>query len=182
MDYKKICIKKLEENTETYKIFDKLCDRAKQIILNGLNCRGGFYYFYVFEVDEELINLSPIEQIFCVSYRLYELVEFENNFKLVFSKQEFIKTDKKTYRCDFLVETVIVGNEEIKLKKPLIIELDGYDYHSTKKQVSYDYERENELKLFGYDVMRFTGSQVYKNPFKCVDNVYEYCKNAEKIC
>lgn len=179
MDYKEAYIKSVEKNTNDYKIFEKLCDRAKQIIINGLNCGGGFYYFYIWDIDEELLNMSPIEQIFCVAYRIYDLGAFNKDFKLSFAEQVFIKSKNKKYRCDFLVETITEGNEEKCLKKPLIIELDGYDYHSSKQQISYDYERENELKLCGYDVMRFTGSQVYNHPMRCIEKVYEYCKKAE---
>ena len=180
MDRKDFYIKNVEKDTNDYKFFEKLCDRAKQILINGLNYESGFYYFYIWDVDEELVNMSPIEQIFCIAYRIYDLLELEKDFKLSFAEQIFIKAKDKTYRCDFLVETIIEGNEEKHLNKPLIIELDGYDYHSSKKQISYDYERENELKLCGYDVMRFTGSQVYNHPMKCVDKLYEYCKKAEK--
>ena len=55
-----------------------------------------------------------------------------------------------------------------------MIECDGFEYHSSKQQVNYDYERENDLKLNNYNVMRFTGSQIINEPFKCVKTVYEY--------
>lgn len=179
MGFKQTYINKLEENNEDYKLFGNLCDRAKQIIINALKQDGGLYYLYVWGLDEELLTMSPIEQIFYIAYGLYDLGGFENEFKIFATPQSYIKTKDKTYRADFLVETIIDGNEEKYLKKPLIIELDGYDYHSSKQQISYDYERENKLKICGYDVMRFTGSQVYNHPMRCIEKVYEYCKKAE---
>lgn len=68
------------------------------------------------------------------------------------------------------------GNEK-KLKKPLVIETDGKNWHSSKKQMNHDYKRENDLKLAGYDVMRFTGSQVYNKPFDCIYAVMDYVMN-----
>ena len=44
--------------------------------------------------------------------------------------------------------------------------------------MNYDYERENELKLAGYDIMRFTGSQVYNNPLECIEKIHKYCKQS----
>ena len=56
----------------------------------------------------------------------------------------------------------------------LIIECDGFDYHSNKKQMTYDYKRENNLKLNGYDIIRFTGSQIYNDPMDCVKKIMKY--------
>lgn len=179
MAHKEYYIERAERKGNDLEKFNKLCDRAKEIILNASNMDCGYYYFYIWGIDDELTSLSPIEQIFYISNGLYELGNIEKDFRIDISPQNYIQTKNKTYRCDFLIETVIQGNEEKFLKKPLIIELDGYDYHSSKKQISYDYERENQLKLCGYDVMRFTGSQVYNHPMRCIEKVYEYCKKAE---
>lgn len=179
MTHKEYYIARTEQKGQELEKFNKLCDRAKEIILNALNMDCGYYYFYIWGIDNDLISLSPIEQIFYISNGLYELGNIEKDFRVDISPQIYIQAKNKTYRCDFLIETVIKGNEEFFLKKPLIIELDGYDYHSSKKQISYDYERENQLKLCGYDVMRFTGSQVYNHPMRCIEKVYEYCKKAQ---
>lgn len=47
-------------------------------------------------------------------------------------------------------------------------------YHSNKEQMNYDYEREQDLQLAGYKIMRFTGSQIFNNPCECVMKVYKY--------
>lgn len=179
MTRKELYIARTEQKSQELERFNKLCDRSKEIILNALNFDCCCCYFYTWEIDEDLISSSPIEQIFYISCGLYELGNIENDFRLDIGRQRYIQAKNKTYRCDFIIETVVQGNEEKFLKKPLIIELDGYDYHSSKKQISYDYERENQLKLCGYDVMRFTGSQVYNHPMRCIEKVYEYCKKAE---
>jgi very-short-patch-repair endonuclease len=50
----------------------------------------------------------------------------------------------------------------------LIIELDGYDYHSTKEQLEKDAIRQRYLSRAGYTVIRFTGGEINRNPKDCV--------------
>jgi very-short-patch-repair endonuclease len=64
------------------------------------------------------------------------------------------------YRVDFLVR-----------HKRVIIELYGYQWHSTKEKLTQDAERERVLQQQGYHVVRFTGSEVHKNAQKCVRDV-----------
>lgn len=64
-----------------------------------------------------------------------------------------------------------IKNKDYKLA----IECDGYEFHQkTKEQVQKDNEREFALKMAGYDVIRFSGTQIYKEPLKCAINTYNY--------
>ena len=163
---------------------NNICNKVKDIIMSYSFHHDKIYeYYYYFE---ELNNIvSPIEQIFYVSYILYcsfldkEQVEdipfvilLLDNIKI----QERVKFAEKIYNIDFVID-FSKKNDNGEYICPSIknlkyaIELDGFDYHSSKKQMNYDYERENNLKLKGYNVIRFTGSQLYKEPFKCVDRL-----------
>lgn len=64
------------------------------------------------------------------------------------------------YRVDFLLKDA-----------RLIIELDGHDYHSTKEQLAKDASRQRYLIRAGYTVMRFTGSEIFKDVQACVREV-----------
>ena len=64
------------------------------------------------------------------------------------------------YLVDFLVD---LGNEKA------IIECDGRLYHDHLK----DQERDKHLSLEGYEIFRFTGSEIYSNPIRCVEEVME---------
>jgi len=64
------------------------------------------------------------------------------------------------YRVDFLVRP-----------KKVIIELYGYQWHSTKEKLTQDAKRERDLQRQGYHVVRFTGSEVHGNVQKCVRDV-----------
>lgn len=53
--------------------------------------------------------------------------------------------------------------------KWLAIELDGHDFHErTKEQAQRDKSRDREIQAAGWHVVRFTGSEVWKSPTKCV--------------
>lgn len=61
--------------------------------------------------------------------------------------------------------------------KKLAVELDGHDFHEkTKEQASKDKRKDRALVLAGYTVVRFTGSDVWNNPFLCcretVDHIH----------
>jgi len=65
-----------------------------------------------------------------------------------------------SYRIDFAIPERFIA-----------IELDGHDYHKTKEQRTNDAQRERYLQENGWTVIRFTGSEVYKDASGCVDQV-----------
>ena len=97
------------------------------------------------------------------------------------------------YRVDFLLTQHIYGPDfekqvkvppELKHKLPgvetvpgekkveerMIVECDGFDYHErTKEQASRDRERDRALQSFGYQVFRYTGSDIWADVFRCAD-------------
>lgn len=71
------------------------------------------------------------------------------------------------FRVDFLVEFPM-GDKASKV----IVECDGHDYHErTKEQAAKDKSRDRALKMLGYDVLRFTGSEIWADPIKCATEV-----------
>lgn len=81
------------------------------------------------------------------------------------------KVDGKSIRTDILIWCP--GNEKIKL----IVECDGYQYHNSKESFVRDRKRDRLLKSKGYDVIRFSGSEIYKNPVKVSNELYDYINN-----
>lgn len=67
------------------------------------------------------------------------------------------------YRVDFAIPD-----------KKIVIELDGHEYHKTKEQRTNDAKRERDLQLLGWNVIRFTGSEIYQDVAKCVAQVVEF--------
>jgi very-short-patch-repair endonuclease len=66
------------------------------------------------------------------------------------------------YRIDFAISS-----------RKLAIELDGHEYHKTKEQRTDDAKRERALQKVGWAVIRFTGTEVFSDVYKCVSDVLE---------
>jgi very-short-patch-repair endonuclease len=52
--------------------------------------------------------------------------------------------------------------------RPIVIEVDGHEYHRTREQRTADAQRERWLTAQGFDFMRFTGTEVWADAQRCV--------------
>ncbi len=69
----------------------------------------------------------------------------------------------ENYRVDFAFYAVAKGGV-----KKLVVECDGHDFHErTKEQARKDRSRDRRLQELGYQVFRFTGSEIHADPMKC---------------
>lgn len=134
-------------------------------------------YYPEFWNDDEI--KSPIEQIFVTALEIY--CEYENKQKIFLFPQKEVDCNGKKYYLDFEFNaedylTYLTFGEEIENKNfKLDIECDGYEFHQkTKEQVQHDNEREYDLKIAGYEVLRFSGTQIFNNPLKCAEDTYNY--------
>lgn len=135
-------------------------------------------YFYPEFWNDETIK-SPIEQIFITAFEMY--CWLENKEKICLFAQKEVKYKDKKYFIDFAFEAddyltqLILENKIKNINFKLAIECDGYEFHQkTKEQVQRDNEREFDLKMAGYEVLRFSGTQIYNNPIKCAKDTYDY--------
>lgn len=80
-------------------------------------------------------------------------------------------------RVDFVVHAYDWGTWS---KKPegwrrLIVECDGHNFHErTKEQAAKDRSRDREALLAGLDVFRFTGSEIYRDPWGCAEKIIDW--------
>lgn len=73
------------------------------------------------------------------------------------------------YTVDFLLWFSCNGK-----RSGIVIECDGHNFHErTKEQAAHDKRRDRELLLAGYPVMRFTGSEIFKDVTACVAQIFE---------
>ena len=99
---------------------------------------------------EELKDDSPIEEKMAMELRFYKIP---------------FKRKVKVGKCelDFVIE-----NKGLKID----VECDGYDWHTKDfKQVERDRKRDRFMLSKGYIVLRFSGSQIEKDIFRCVQNI-----------
>lgn len=124
-------------------------------------------------LEESLIDCeSPIEQL--LSLALEEL-NIKNIYKfnpfidvVEIEKQKEIQCENKKYRVDFFIP-VIYKNQE---NKCFVIECDGHEFHQkTKEQVERDNTRMRNLQKEGYEVVRFSGTEIWHRPYKCANEV-----------
>jgi hypothetical protein len=141
---------------------------------------------------------SPIEQLLLVSLlnNGWHTPEFhEQIVALTWMKQQRIRT-KVGYLSGsgfidcFLVlqgETNIDGKDyrlDIALATPgekYAFELDGHDFHErTKEQASSDKARDRAFTLSGWKVLRYTGSDVHRDPGAIVKTMNALCRDASE--
>lgn len=167
-----------------YNIFNGLCDKAKELVIDAVSADKTFQFLYTCGLDERLLDMTPIEQIFYLASQIYaERLDKKtcDSAQIYFEPQVRLSAGAKSYIVDFLVSEQYTNNGCEYLTKKIIVETDGKDWHSSIAQMNYDYNRENELKLAGYDVFRFTGSQIYNNPFGCIEKIYNYVETCDTI-
>ena len=157
--------------------FLKLPRKAQLVYFNQLGNVKQYMFTEFVDIDTSSCK-SPIEQIFQVAFEcIYWManqhkIDFELPIILQLEPQSEIIIDGKRYIVDFLIENV-----ESKYNfPPVVIECDGYEYHSSKEQINNDRERDIALKKSGYEVIRFTGTMIYENPYKCALDVFEFIK------
>ncbi len=114
---------------------------------------------------------SSIEQL--LAAHLVYLAErkgyFEND-ALIINPQTTIRTPAGEFRVDFYLAASIDG-QGIQL----VVECDGHDFHEkTKEQARRDKKRDRALKLAGFDVIRFAGSEIWENPRACAQEVFRH--------
>jgi hypothetical protein len=80
----------------------------------------------------------------------------------------------RNHRIDLALFINIFANEEIKIA----VECDGHDFHEkTPDQAARDKERNGDLQIVGWRLLRFTGRQIRREPKRCAARVAELAKN-----
>lgn len=152
-----------------YESISNLCDQLEEKCDSELE-KNFFYQFYCLNNNLEniFLNKDPkIVESFCNLNPSKDYYLFETQFKV------------GKYKADFKItkfELEIDGDCAVNLrKKSIVIEVDGHDFHEkTKEQVKKDKARDRFFLASGLNVMRFSGSEIYNDLEKCVDEVTNY--------
>lgn len=114
---------------------------------------------------------SPIEQIMaailaftCTGYGYPTVLGMEiESFGAIIYPQCLLGK----YRVDFCIQCHCDG-----IFRYLIIECDGHNFHEkTKEQAARDKKRDRDLSAIKATVIRFTGSEIYRNPTSVKDEI-----------
>lgn len=178
----------MKQGQELLDFYNKLPDKCKEMFFDevskvsagvsfeemGKICNSVFLDIFEFYEYCE----SPIEQIFLFAFSIFNVRN--KPLCVLYPQEEITCKDGTNFRADFLlcISEVLVahGFEPINDVK-LIIECDGHEFHErTKEQVARDNNRDLALKNEGYEVIHFSGSQIYNDPIGCVEKAMDCFK------
>jgi len=86
------------------------------------------------------------------------------------------------YRVDFLLYGISAHSDDRSnwLRVALIVECDGHDFHEkTKAQAKRDKKRDRDLVARGFTVMRFTGSEIWRDPRACIREAISFIRERQ---
>ncbi len=159
-------------NNVEREVWDKLDDRPQQEV-SKVAAEAAADSLSLIEHCE-----SPIEQVLLiwVNYMNTVVPFVRKSSDLVINPQETIQTPNGSYRVAFLLcgqfEVYVPDLGDITVEVALAVECDGHDFHEkTKDQASHDKKRDRGLKAAGYEVVRFTGSEIWANPQNCAQEI-----------
>jgi hypothetical protein len=119
-----------------------------------------------------ILNITPQAQL--GEYRVDLLLEYEVTITTYPPETQEYDRNNQLYR----INQPELG-KDILITKDIIIECDGHDFHErTKAQAARDKKRDRILQSIGYNVFRFTGSEIYNDAITCAYEVFDSIQKA----
>jgi len=78
-----------------------------------------------------------------------------------------LKVNGKNIRVDFCIW--VPGNPSVKI----VVECDGFQFHSNKQTFENDRARDRLLQMNGYRVIRFSGTEINQDPVKVCNELFD---------
>ena len=155
------------------------------------------------DIFEDCLDLtegdSPIERAFCfallcrsrIGQHEYDRASIVNeneeaialecainnrSLELIISCQKHMPS-LENWRVDFLVRAVGFDSKRggAPYVRRLIVECDGHEFHErTKEQAARDRRRDRMAQEKGIAIFRFTGSQIWADPWECAGEVFNW--------
>lgn len=88
--------------------------------------------------------------------------------------QRRISLRNHNFRADFLFDLSCYDPRVLEYKRvvSLMVEIDGHDFHEkTAHQAKRDKARDRYLKIEGFDVFHYTGSEIFNEPSRALFDV-----------
>jgi very-short-patch-repair endonuclease len=108
---------------------------------------------------------SPIEQLMYCGL-LSRQKDLRSRLPFTVAPQQWLrdKDGQNRYRVDFMVEHATMGVK-------IAVECDGFEYHETPEAATRDKARDRFIQAAGIPVLRFTGSEIWAQPYTCAREV-----------
>lgn len=142
----------------------------------GYALLAGFWTFNwnsIFVPPKEKTDKERIE----IANKIGKTIDVIKEFEDIMKSSEFVLfvnnwvTDK--IRTDFIVGDNSNG-------KAIIIECDSFQWHGNKEAFVKDKKRERELVKLGFPVLRYSGSEIMRNPMETAIEIISYLKLCQK--
>lgn len=149
---------------------DMLWAKEKKTYIEGLASNGNRTYF---EVAEQMLAPDDLKKLIYhgtnVSLGRLDSIYMcpQLNFKDVSGLGEKYR-QLEGIRVDVFFTKLT--NEKYKL----VVECDGYEWHKDKESFIRDRKRDRALRAAGYDILRFSGSEIVRDPIACANELYSY--------
>jgi very-short-patch-repair endonuclease len=124
-----------------------------------------FYAYAATHTDDEVIQAR------CMNGKHYEPAAYAPSQVSICQQHSIGK-----FHVDFLITgyEYQFKSEGVCRVGSVIVECDGHEFHErTKEQAQRDRSRDRELQRHGYKVFRFTGSELFKDPFACAKEAFD---------
>lgn len=113
-------------------------------------CMPGERAVYVSRKDQEVFGVDPMARTYTAIQQQVEISSY------------------KRYRADFMI--YVSG---AKQRHRIVIECDGHDFHEkTKAQAQRDKSRDRFFISHGVPVLRYSGSEIFKDPYAAASAAY----------
>lgn len=137
-----------------------------------------FLCAYLEVLEHKRIDGGALDWIICEtlegadkSHAIFEMYE-----GLEFADVIVLQPKVSGYRPDFVLWRILPP----ALSTPrVIVECDGFDFHDrTKALAARDKQRDRQLQKTGLQILRFTGSELWKNARTCAIEVFDFLSEA----
>ncbi|GAC34942.1 endonuclease domain-containing protein [Paraglaciecola polaris] len=119
------------------------------------------------ELDKGKMSIEERKYIGILTFR-YHLLDMHESIHLTLQpKFSSIMIDGKSIRPDLYFW------HPSRKDFGLIVECDGFEYHSSKEMFSKDRKRDRALHSKGYKVLRFSGQEIYNTPVSVAEEILD---------
>jgi len=115
------------------------------------------------EITKEVYDNWRIEYIFAHRIGWYHAFQL-----LLQPKFPDIKVEGRSIRPDIYIWRLDRNDLNI------IVECDGYQFHSDQGSFTQDRRRDRVLKKMGFEVLRYSGSEIYRDPINTAYELFDY--------
>lgn len=130
---------------------------------------------------------TPIEQLFFAALMAVSASPDQGYPRILLTRagfepdtsiDDYIFVQRQVTVNDWRVDFLIHAKSSRGRIDQLVVECDGHDFHErTKEQAARDRSRDRALQASGITVFRFTGAEIWRDPWKCAEQAMDWAQS-----